>query len=121
MARLEKLDFALTNLVFEKVMGKRVRKSYYSTLGKVSAYQTIVNSLPKERILDYLVMGLAKTRTQEIISMVAHQDKHSSVIKSISQAQLLTSLQKMTTVSTLDKAFNLDAVGRSMDRASLRS
>ena len=62
MIRLEKLDYMLTNLVHEKIERKRVTKTYFKALGKVSAYNTIVKSLPCERIIDYLMIGMTKAR-----------------------------------------------------------
>lgn len=64
MVRLEKLDFKLTSMVHEKIQCKRVTKSYFKALGKFSAYNTIVKCLPSERIIDYLMIGMAKARSQ---------------------------------------------------------
>ena len=107
MIRLEKLDFMLTNLVHERIQRKRVTKTYFKALGKVSAYNTIVKSLPCERIIDYLIIGMTKARSQEIIQMVAYQDRFANEVKTITQAQLLTAMQKINTISTIDQAFNL--------------
>ena len=102
MLRLEKLDYMLTNLICDKIQRKRVTKTYFKAYGKVSAYNIIVKSLPCERIIDYLMIGMAKMRVQEIIAMVAYQDRYAHETKTINQAQLLTAMFKMNTISTID-------------------
>lgn len=51
-------------------------KAHYKGLGKISAYKTIVKSFPFERIIDYLMIGMTKSRSQEILTMVAFQDRY---------------------------------------------
>ena len=87
---------------------KRIAKAHYKSLGKVSAYRTIVKSLPCERIIDYLILGLTKARTQDIVQLVAFQDRHSETVPTVTEARMLTAMQMIKSVSTLDKMFNLD-------------
>ena len=107
LKRLEKLDFELTSMTNEKIQKKRTTKSYYQGLGKLSTYRTIVKSLPCERTIDFLIMALAKMRVQDVICLVAHQDRYTHQVKTIKQPQILTALQKMIVVEQLDKTFNL--------------
>ena len=51
---------------------------------------------------------MAKIRTQEIIALVAFQDRYAHEVKTISEPQLLSSVHKMKSVETLDKAFNIE-------------
>ena len=42
-----------------------------------------MKSLPCERIIDYLMIGMTKARSQEIIAMVAYQDRFANEVKTI--------------------------------------
>ena len=86
MVRLEKIDFALTQMASTKIQRKRTNKQYYKAIGKLSAYSTIIKSLPCERIIDYLIISMTKARCQEIIAMVAYQDRHAAGAKTVSEA-----------------------------------
>ena len=102
LERLETIDVQLVGNLHESINKKRSASLFYKSQGQISTYRCLSKGLPSERVIDYFGIVTCKMRVQEIISLIANQDKFDANVKSVNNHEVASATIKMSKVLELD-------------------